>query len=71
MVSLLNYFQMIATFYLSEKVDKTIVRDNFKHIIIKYYAKFYKVINHVNSNESKPLLELKQLYHLFNPTDKR
>jgi hypothetical protein len=69
MVAILNYFQMVATFYLSEKVDKSIVRDNFQHIIIRYCNKFDRLINHYNNNnKNRPLLELEKLYNEFKQT---
>lgn len=65
-ISILNYLETLATFYFDNKLDKSIIRENFKHIIIGYHDKFELLIDdpEVNNDDEK-LKNFARLYKEF------
>jgi 16S rRNA A1518/A1519 N6-dimethyltransferase RsmA/KsgA/DIM1 with predicted DNA glycosylase/AP lyase activity len=65
-VSILNYLETLATFYFDNKLDKSIIRENFKHIIRGYYEKFKILIDDEKVNsEDETLKNFVRLYYEF------
>ncbi len=54
--AILNYLQILATFYFDNKIDRSVIKENFRHIVMKYYKKFEKLIKYNDSQHPNDTL---------------